>query len=616
MRARGAMAAAAAVVAASALAGVAGASEPAGADDVDTASVDPTPVGIAAATTPGRGDPQCMGDRYVARSTDAADAAALMDGRLTLTAFSSWKLPTNPNWRENPFANDVWAFDYQTLRWADVLRREGLRTGNQKMLDRYGYLWSDWIGNNGYTAERRSPFTWHPMVVGVRSIGLVCAADALDGRSWLREAMQVHAAALQDPDERAKGNHALHQDMGLLALGCHTGRDSWRDLAVDRSTAAIPKLINSEGVAREGAMQYQALDHRWYLTLQTRLLACGLLPDPSVFTRVALMPDFIGYGTQPDGYLIPWGDTSMQKAVSVPGTVTEYALSKGLKGLLPPATFALFPESGYAFSRSAWFDRESAEEQSLASVRFGPSMASQPHAHEDAGAVSFYAAGKQILWQPGLYAYGEGIRRTYVRSNEAHNVVDIAGATYDRTAESDLTHSKSTAAYDLVRVRTQALSGADWKRTVVHFKDQNLLLVDDQVNQTKNRTVTQNWHLGADRSVSTGDMKAWTSGSGSDATILWAGTDPTLKVSKGKTNPMLGWRSEKTNSLKPTPTLQAGATGKTVRLTAIVVPKPNGEKVSMLRWATSGDNRTVDIAVGAKKFRIVFSHATASIKEL
>ncbi|MGQ0463931.1 MAG: heparinase II/III domain-containing protein [Sporichthyaceae bacterium] len=589
---------------------------PAGADDRIEDAEPPAPGSIAAATTPGASEPQCMGDRYIAKPTDAADAAALMDGRLTLTHFGSWNLPSNPTWREDPFANDVWEFDYQTLRWADVLRREGLRTNNQAMLDRYSAILSDWVADNRFDAPRRSPLSWHGMVVGVRSIGLTCALDALGASEWLEGTIDEHADSLLNPDQRARANHALHQDMGLLALGCSTGTTFWRNTAVARASEQLPKLIDSEGVAREGALQYQMLDHRWYITLQARMLACGLVPDPAVFARLALMPDFIGYATQPDGYAIAWGDTSLFKSPSVAGSVAEYVVSKGLKGLLPKDTFALFKESGYAFSRSDWFDTEAADEQSLASVRFGPAMNTMPHAHEDAGAVSFYAAGKQILWQPGLYAYGAGTKRTYVRSNEAHNVIDIAGATYDRDKGASLASYKSTSSYDLVGVRTSALKGADWKRTVVHFKGPNLLLVDDQIDQSKARTVYQNWQLGSDRSVKTGDMHATTSGSGSDATILWVGTNPSVKVRKGESSPWLGWRSPKTNQFEKAPIVQAGKTGTSVRLTAIVVPRTGSETVKVLRSATHATSRTIDVQVGSKKYRIVVTRTDASIKPL
>ncbi len=592
---------------------------PAGADDGDAVAdtaIDP-PMSIAAATTPGERDPQCMGDRYIRKSTDAADAVDLMNGKLTLTAFRTWNLPHNPSWKENPYSNDVWAFDYQTMRWADVLRREGLRTDNQAMLDRYAYLLWDYLQDNAYLSKSpRSEFAWHAMVVGVRAIGLVCAADALDEPGWVRAAMTTHAKALLDPKQRGRANHALHQDMGLLALGCREDNQDWSRRAVQRASDDFTELVNSEGVAREGSLQYQMLDHRWYLVLQARMLACGLAPDPAVFLRLKLMPDFIGHATQPDGHVVAWGDTSMQKAPKVTDSLTEYVLSQGVAGPLPNKTFAVFPQSGYAFSRSGWFDTQTANEQSLVSVRFGPAMSTMPHAHEDAGAVSFYAAGKQILWQPGLYAYGQGIQRTYVRSNEAHNVIDIAGVAYDRDKGASLTESKHTSSYDLVGVRTSALKGADWKRTVVHFKEQNILLVDDRVSQSTSRTVHQNWQFGADRSVKTGDAYASTSGSGSDATIVWAGTDPSVKVAKGRTNPLLGWRSEKTNSMVKAPTVQASKSGKDVRLTAIVVPTATSQTVKVLRTATHESSRTVDVQIGSKKYRIVFTAANASITPL
>ena len=315
---------------------------------------------------------QCTGDRYLATATDADDAAALMRGELTLPFFGTWQLPADPNWTENPFQNDMWAYDYHKLRWLDVLRREGLRTQNQAMLDRYAALWQDWIADNGYAAQRRSEFSWAAMGVGIRAIGLVCADAALGGPDWVRAAMRTHAAALLDPAQRGNGNHALHQDIGLLALGCRLGETSWRDTAVARSSAGLTKLVDADGVSTEGSMQYHALVYRWYQTLLARMTACGIVPDLAVFARVALMPTFAGYATQPDGNVVAWGDTpAVREATDVPGTLIDYVVSQGARGSAPAKTFALFRPTGYAFSRSGWFDTETAAQQSLASIRSG-----------------------------------------------------------------------------------------------------------------------------------------------------------------------------------------------------------------------------------------------------
>lgn len=563
------------------------------------------------------GDPQCTGDRYLRTADDADDAADLMRGRLTLNGFGVWTLPSDPTWDENPFGNDVWAVNYQALRWLDPLRREGLRTKNQAMLDRYAALFSDWVADNGYTAARRSPFAWYDMIVAVRAVGLVCAADALGDPAWVTAAMREHGVALLDPDQRGRGNHALHQDMGLLALGCRLGNTDWRDIAAARSTALLPSLVNAEGVAQEGSLQYHALNRRWLLTLQSRMLACGVVPDPTVFARVALMPDLITYATQPDGTLVSWGDTAaLARTPQTPGILPEHVLTEGAKGEPPDRTFALFPESGYAFSRSAWFDEQDADEQSLVAVRFGPPMSKLIHGHEDAGAVSFFAAGEQILWQPGLFAYGAGAARTYVRSNEAHNTVEIAGAEYLRDVGSKLIATDSTDAYDLITIRTRALRGAIWERTVVHFKGLNVMLVDDRVRQNHAREVSQHWQLGSDRTVGVGRMRALTYGPGADATLLWAGSEPELTIHQGQKDPLLGWRSERLNEFTPAPTLRASRTGTEVRLTALVLPRIGSETASVLRWSTAQGFRVVDLQIAGAAYRLTFNAGRAAIDPL
>lgn len=582
---------------------------------------DEEPSEIVAASPAAGVDPQCFGDRYGSSSTDADRAAALMQGELTLTGFGSATLPADPDWHENPFGSAVWVADYHTLRWADVLRREGLRTGDQAMLDRYAGLLQDWLTDNAYGAPRVEDLSWSALRVGVRAIGLVCAESVLGKAPWLQSAIADHARALLDPAQRGRGNHGLHQDMGLLALGCHLGNSVWKTQALARAGEDLGRLVDPTGVSREGSLQYHQLVFRWYRTLEARAQACGIALDTGFFSRIGLMPNFVAQATQPDGTVVAWGDSQPASAavnLGASANVLEYALSQGLRGVLPDRTFALYQQGGYAFSRSGWFDTESADQQSLASIRFGPPMDSTTHGHEDAGAISWYAGGGQLLWQPGLYGYYGGAARRYVRSNEAHNTVDIEGATYDRSVGGQLLDWRSSGDYDLVRVRTRALSGAVWTRTLVHFKAQHLLLVDDQVEQAETRTVTQNWQFGTDREVATGSSFASTEGTGTDAAIVWAGAAPTLSVVKGQTDPLLGWRSEAVNEFTPAPTLLAGATGTAVRLTAIVVPVRDGEDPdAAVESTTDGADgvRSIVLRVGQDRWTLTFGTRTATITQ-
>jgi hypothetical protein len=560
-----------------------------------------------------------MGQRFAPRSDDAAVAADLMAGLLTIPTFRPWRLPHNLRWSEDPFRNTNWVFNLHTLRWADPLRREGLRTGNQRMLRRYVELVRDWLDDNPYGAGR-SRFAWYDMTVGVRAVALVCATTVVGDPGWLVSAMSKHAAVLSDPAEyRVRGNHALHQNIGLLALGCHSHRPTWSTRAVSRTGRLLAHAVDRQGVIDEGAMAYQYLNYIWYREIRTRMDICGLRAK-GPFQRIPLMPVLLAHATNPDGSMVAFGDTNAKSAAAtIQDTPAEYAASRGRSGPRPNGTFKVFTR-GYAFSRTAWFDRQPGAQQSLAAIRFGPSFAAQAHGHQDAGAVNYFALGKQLLWQPGQYGGAGGAPRRYVLSNESHNVVDIPGLRYDAQAATRLVASRSTSSCDLVTIRSRALRGASWTRTMLHVKLANLLIVDDTISQSIPRTVVQRWNLARDRSVRVGLARAGTSGTGANLTLLWAGDRPSISLVKGRRSPtLLGWRSEKANQFVATPVVQAARRGAAVRLTAVLVPRAgrvDPSTVKVLRTVTSGPTRGVDIRVGDRRYRVTFSATSATVRLL
>nr|WP_232523546.1 heparinase II/III family protein [Nocardioides sp. MAH-18] len=566
-----------------------------------------------------RTDPQCMGDNYTPTDRDADRAADLMAGRMTITPYGPWTMPPDPDWTEDPFQNSNWVFQYHSLHWLDPLRRVGLATNNQDMLDRYAALVRDWVVDNPVDAPP-SRFSWYDMADGFRAIGLVClAATYVTEPDWLTAAIQTHAQMLSDPTRYASnGNHGLYQNLGLLALGCSLNVPAWRDLAVQRAQQLLEIAVDAEGVTNEGSVLYQTLNHRWYLQLGTRLDRCGLPRFPQL-DRIDAMPDLMAHATQPDGNMVAFGDTSAeQRATSVPGTVAEYAASGGRSGPRPDRTFAVF-QRGYAFSRSGWFDTEAANQQSLASIRFGAPKTTAIHGHEDAGAVGFFAYGSQLLWQPGLWGGAGGRERAYVLSDKAHNAIGIAGRDYDRTVASPLIAASGTDAADLVTVQSGVYRGATWQRTMVHAKGVHLLVVDDQVSQPTRRSVLQRWQLGADRLVTTGCGRADTEGPGADVTLLWSDDCPRLTVTTGQTSPMLGWRSPRTNEFVAAPTLVARRTDRQVRMTTVIVPRfaaRGPEDVQLLRTMDTGDRRLLDIRLDHRVVRIGFSSTGATVEDV
>jgi hypothetical protein len=141
-----------------------------------------------------------------------------------------------------------------------------------------------------------------------------------------------------------------------------------------------------------------------------------------------------------------------------------------------------------------------------------------------------------------------------VISNDAHNTVDIAGTRYDARATTPLVAAVASKTTDVVTVASRVLKGARWRRTMVHVKGPEMLVVDDRITQASSRTVLQRWQLGTDRKVRvSGCGRVDTSGPGANATLLWVGGCPRLSVAVGQRSPLLGWRSPGREHVRPRP---------------------------------------------------------------
>ncbi|HTY71372.1 MAG TPA: heparinase II/III family protein [Actinomycetes bacterium] len=568
----------------------------------------------------GRPDPQCTGSQFVSSRDDSHRAAEIMSGWLRLPGFARVRLRERPTWHENPFHDPNWAYQYQSLRWLDVLRRESVRTGSSRMRRRYLFLLRTWLSANPHS-ERASedPMAWSDMGVGLRAIELVCAAQVARGAKWLTYAMKEHAAALSDPAEyRGVGNHSLHQDMGLLALGCHARRRDWRDLAILRLRALAARSIDSQGVDDEGSTKYEYLNFRWYLEATHRLKDCGQ-PAASELAPVRLMPEFLAQATTPDGRLVGLGDSQpLWRVFPLRGTEHEYAVTRGAQGPRPTRTLAIY-RRGYLFSRSTWAPRVTSA--SLLTLRFGQSRSEASHGQDDATDVTFYALGRELLWGDGTYGGSPtDPYRKYVKSPAAQNVVDIPGAAYRRTVRTPLLGHGSTAVYDYATVRSTVFSGYQDRRTVLHVKRGPFLVVDDKISQSVSRHVVQRWQLGEDRLTLVARDRVTTLGAGTNAVLVWVGDHPTLSVVKGRTQPSLdGWRSDRSRRAVPSPTVEASVKAAVIRLTMVLVPIAGGDtgvQVRISEIRTVGGTRTFVVAARGWRYSVRLGDVRASARRL
>lgn len=570
---------------------------------------------LPASAVPARPDAsQCFGNKFDVAANDAAVARDLMSQRLAIDPHPATTLPADLTWREDPHNDANWQFNLHTLRWAEPLRREGARTGNEAMLQRHREIVRDWIGDNP-RFQPPSAHSWSDMATGLRAVVLACAIKTYGREAWLIDALRMHGEVLRDPAfAPPRGNHALHVLNGLLVAGCLLDNPEWITDAEVRIELLLEQSVDEEGVTDEGSVSYQLSNYKWYLEARDRFLACDRTPPPA-FGRVQRMPEFLAHMVVPDGKYEQIGDTDLGKTVPLPGTAQEYAVTRGSSGTAPTEVFKSYAR-GYVTGRSGWGTDRPFADETFYSLRFGPSLNDQIHAHEDAGALTLYSAGSRLLFDAGRYRYGSTPMTKFLKSRAAHNVVDVPGAKYLRDADTQLVVSRSTPEYDLVTVHSTALQGTTWQRTVFFSRTGNYLIVDDRVTNTSARPMIQRWNLGADRSFQRAPGVLATDGDGANLSMFWLGDAPALTITKGQREPLLGWRSMRYGTYYAAPSVGAAQFGRQGRFTTVIVPRRAGEPpltAQVSNAQVTDDAVQVSVTVAGRTENVTFSKRDASI---
>ncbi|WP_314324422.1 heparinase II/III family protein [Paenarthrobacter ilicis] len=526
-------------------------------------------------------------ETYVAAASKKVSPAdhirQLVSGRLTLPPHDPQTIGPDFSWSADPISDANWRFQYHTLLWLDNLRSDSLALDSKEGIALYERLLKSWVDGNPVD-DGASDYSWFDMAVGVRAIVLVQALEHLGPLPWLVESIEVHGKHLADEDNyEGKGNHSLHQDMGLVVVAQLLERPDWLALAADRIGVMFEKAIDHEGVSREGSIDYQYRNFRWYEEAARRLKIAGVDLPGFMEERLSRMPDFMAHATSPSTFYALLGDTILHRAPIIEGTSTNWV--KDLS-VAPKDKVAVY-ESGYLFARNKWSTWREELDSTYLTMRFGAGRATAVHGHEDAGSITFDAHGERILCDSGLYAYEAGEDRVFFRGRSAHNVVDIPGRQYYPSATSPLIAHQQTQSHVMTTVKVSGLQGAVWHRTVLHSLERGYIIVDDRVNSHFEGPFVQRWQLPESSflhfnpDVSEAYVRT---PQNNDVQFVALGFVPRYQVACGNENPLTGWRSEEYRVKRATPEFSVHDFGKSTRFSMLihVAPAEKGAPIEVL----------------------------------
>lgn len=530
----------------------------------------------------------------------ATHVEQLLNGLLTLPPHEPQQVGPDFLWSADPILDANWRFQYHTLLWLDNLRSDSQSLDCKDGLLLYERLLKDWVENNPVD-NPPSDYSWFDMAVGVRAIVLVQAIVHLGPLPWLIESIRTHGAHLADAaNYEGKGNHSLHQDMGLIVVAQLLEHEDWLTLAVRRIEVMFSDAIDSQGVSREGSIDYQYRNYRWYEEAARRLTAAGVPLPTAIKETLHKMPLFMAHATSPSTYYALLGDTILHRAPVIAGTETEWVKDPTYA---PDSRIALY-DAGYLFARNSWKTWKESADSAYLTLRFGPGRSAAVHGHEDAGSITYDAHGERLLCDSGLYAYEAGDDRLFFRGRSSHNVVDIPGRKYYPSAESPMVAHQITDEHVMATIRVAGLQGAVWHRTLLHSLKRGYIVVDDRVTSTSEAPFLQRWQLPV------GSTIEFEAGSGNSVVrtqldnvlqFFALGHNPRVQLSCGNLNPISGWRSEEYRKKTPSPELVFQDFGTSTRLSTLIhaFPGTKGAGVECTEIVrTSKDLRLVVIGQG------------------
>ncbi len=537
-------------------------------------------------------DERCNFDSPVPLAQTADD---LMLDRYHLGQHPAVTLPHGLTWTEDPLGDRQWRQKLQQLRFVMALMYRWQDTGDRAYRDRAIDLIRSWIAANPRN-HPASPSAWKDQVTAWRAMTLVCVAGMLPSSPWLDDAIRLHGAVLADPDFYVvTGNHALNQSLGLLDVGCYLHRADWQHLASRRLDRFVTAAIDGQGVSDEQAVKYDRYDYDRFELARAHLERCGL-PAPAGFDRVDRIPAFLAQATRPDGHYETIGDSDDRPSSVIPDTPAEYSASLGTQGTPPPTTVALY-QRGYAFGRTGWGDATRPfMDEMFFSLRYGPGLLH--HGHDDAGSLTFFGNGAQLLVDPGYGDQNSSRWHQFFVSRAAHDVVVARGVTSRPTKTSVLQRSSIKARSVDLSVAIRVYPGVTMHRRVIFSRSLGYLIVEDTLSSSVRRSYAQLWHLVEDAQPLTQGRRTWTRRPQGNLLIQQLLATGVTRRHVGETDPIQGWISRAYGQRAPAPVIEQVANGKQVRYLTLLAPFGAGT------GSASPPVTVSDLAVTPRGFRL------------
>lgn len=493
------------------------------------------------------------------------DANDLLDNVWDISRYKPATLPANLTWKEDPYHDNYWRFQFYSLRPTSNLLWAYYTTHQQKYLDKLISILRSFTAYDatGPTLDRTRLDYKH----GAAFRAMVLVDDYVklhrsnllpaDLDAAMKKSIEKLGNFLANPINFDAGyNHGFTEASALLLVAANfpsfAASATWQPLATTRLTQLMQTTVGADGVEIERSPFYHFYVFDFALQVENWAKANGVAMPAAFTQRVQSMVRYATDIVWPNGQvpligssvrLKPAGFASLYAGIEKTDPHFQYVVSDGASGSPPSDFAALFSTSGQIVLRSK--PQKGVPYADSAQLAMNAGKPSTDHAHLDALAFAYYSGGTVLLPDSGLDTYAAGTTFDYFHGTSAHNTVTVDGADQGPgPVNAGLVTSGNDWQY--ASANASLTKGVTQKRSVLMI-GRNIVLVIDSLTSDASHKYQQLWHLfpGAGLTIDGAAAHVSTSHDVPTMQIVQAKQpSTTVKTYYGDTNPMQGWYSD------------------------------------------------------------------------
>lgn len=509
------------------------------------------------------------------------------------------------DWKADPFKDSNWKLQLNSVRFLDRFLGGYEKTGNTGFLTFPLAVLLDWHEFHLVGGSEGHYFAVDDMTAGIRAVRFAFIADkAMCGalqltdeqRQKVAEVLLFHWMLFIRPGYFKFTNHTLSALHGLMALVRVArledgGEDEWMEMLANVCNWLVDAQFDDKGVHFENSPEYHffvlrlfkgLLDSHWYDGLR------GAFHE-----KLALARECSKWMQFPDGRALPIGDSNAKPA---PQDATPLIAKR------PDDNEATESFNSRMYHVTRCINTSDKGRWSTLAIKAGHDR--RTHKHEDDLSYIWSESGRDLVVDPGKYAYTKDRIRYYISSARAHNVIEFkSGETVAKAAPHAPEPDVIQHAWGVEIRATAKLTNPDVMQSRRYFFcPGRWLLVVDRFSAVEDVTFTHWTHFDSGMRVDV-DGEVWASDEfgGRLSVSSWCSAPTRTWVECGQMEPRIqGWISRAYKQVVPAPALAIGGRAREAIVIAGFSISEAGELTvseDVARWKAHGEEIQIGLGV-------------------